>query len=528
MTDISVGDYYRCTMTKKITTFIIILVTLMSLAGVHPVIAESPPVLITEVQTGFIDVNGSEFPLQEFIELTNTSAQPVNLTGWKLEYLSAANDGSGAPTQVIDTLNGQISNGGHGIWEHDGYFPIAPDGIFGVGDASTSGFLAKSGGHVRLMNGTSMVDCVSWGSAVAISGCDKVSAVATAGYTIQRQSGNNTYIKSNGVSNIKPASPQGNNVYAVPTDPPVVLPPVNPPNTPGNNCEGVQLSEILANPAGDDGQGEYIELYNPANSDQTLYGCSLQLSNGKQYIFKSADVLTAHQYRAFPYATTALQLSNSGASVTLTTASGQITVTYPAVGDDEAWALIGGIWSVTNRPTPSLTNLPSTEEATNNESMASLVTQSEPCPAGKYRNPTTNRCRNISLLDEASTACTVGQERNPSTGRCRKIATASTQAACQPNQERNPDTGRCRKIETANTQKPCETGQERNAETGRCRKVQAATGGKVLGATSISKKTYHYILVATILGCVAAYGAYEYRHGFLNLLSKFKRRVTSR
>jgi len=526
LTVLGAGGYYRCTMTKKITTFITILVTLMSLAGVHPVIAESPPVLITEVQTGLIDANGSEFPLQEFIELTNTSAQPVNLTGWKLEYLSAANDGSGAPTQVIDTLNGQISSGGHGIWEHDGYFPIAPDGIFGVGDVSTSGFLAKSGGHIRLTNGTSMVDCVSWGSAVTINGCDKVSAVATAGYTIQRQPVNNTYIKSNGVSNVKPASPQGNNIYSVPTDPPVLVPPINPP--PGNNCEGVQLSEILANPAGDDGQGEYIELYNPANSDQTLYGCSLQLSNGKQYIFKSTDVLTEHQYLAFPYAVTALQLSNSGASITLITASGQITTTYPAVGDDEAWALVGGIWSTTSHPTPNLANTSSTKDTPDTETTDSLLIEVGPCPAGKYRNPTTNRCRNISLLDEAPTACVIGQERNPSTGRCRKIATASTQVACQPSQERNPDTGRCRKVETANTQKPCEAGQERNAETGRCRKVQSATRGKVLGATSVSKKTYHYILVATILSCVACYGAYEYRHGFLNLFGKFKRRVTNR
>lgn len=516
-------------MTKKITTFITILLTVISFSGWHPAIAESPPVLITEVQTGFIDSSGVESPLHEFIELTSISQSAVNLTGWKLEYLSAANDGMGAPTQVIDTINGQISAGGNGIWEHDGYFPIAPDGIFGVGDVSTSGFLAKSGGHVRLMNGSIMVDCVSWGSAVAITGCDKVSAVASAGYTLQRQAVNGVYSKTSGVANVKPATPKGNNIYAVPVEPPLVIPPVDPePEVPPAVCETIELSEIVANPAGDDVQGEYIELYNPSNQQQTLYGCSLHLSSGKQYSFKSTDSLAAGQYQAFMFTTTGLQLINGGATVTLVTVGGQANTTYPSLGDDEAWVSIGGVWSISDQATPNLANTPGSSVSTNTAELASvLVSELESCPVGKYRNPTTNRCRNIGALEDTPTVCQVGQERNPATGRCRKIATATIQAACQVGQERNPETGRCRKVDTvATSQKPCETGQERNAETGRCRKVTTPTAGKVLGA-NISKKAYHYILVGTILAAVLGYGLYEYRSNFVGLLNRLRRHKVS-
>lgn len=511
-------------MTKKLTILITISVTIMNVIGWRPALAASPPVLITEVQTGFIDASGVESPRQELIELTNVSTNAVNLTGWKIEYLSASNDGSTAPTLIIDTLNGQISANGHGIWEHDGYFPVAPDSIFGSGDTSSTGLLAKSGGHVRLMNGTTMVDCVSWGSAVTITGCDKVSAVAPAGYTLQRRLTNGTYDKSIGVANLTPATPQGGNIYSLSATPPVAPLPTQPQTTPAPDCDNVQLSEILANPSGDDAQGEFIELYNPTDHNQTLYGCSLLLSNGKQYAFTSLDVMNAHEYKAFPYSATGLQLSNSGATVTLVTVVQQTATTYPAAADEQAWALIQGVWYSTNQPTPNGPNsLAVVADSAATTTAPNLLSQLEPCSAGKYRNPDTGRCRNIVETASSSAACPAGQERNVVTGRCRKIVATTTQVPCAADQKRNPDTGRCRKIEAGTAaQKPCEAGQKRNSDTGRCRKTVANSGGKVLGATT-SKKKGHLILVGLVLLGVLFYAVYEYRHEARNVLRRFKK-----
>lgn len=510
-------------MTKRLLILSATIVLVASLSGWQPAVAESPPVLITEVQTGFIDSSGLESPRQEFIELTNTSNTAVNITGWRLEYLSAANNGTGAATQVIASMNGQISPNGHGIWEHDGYSPVIADGVFGVGDTSSSGFLAKTGGHVRLMSDNTMIDCVSWGSAVAITGCDKVSATAPAGYTIQRRLVDGFYNKTAGVANISPATPQGGNVYALMTITPGGLPANPTPTNPQPTCDNVQLSEILANPAGDDTLGEFIELYNPTNVSQPLQGCSLRLASGKQYDFPAGTSLGAQEYKAFNYATTGLQLSNSGSTVTLITDSQETNLTYPAANDDEAWALIDGIWYSTNQATPNAANESNKSDilVASTASPSSVVNQLQPCPAGKYRSSVTNRCRNIDQPTTSQQVCATDQERNPATGRCRKIVTANVQAACQPGQERNPASGRCRKIEVAATPKPCDAGQERSPDTNRCRKVVPNSGGKVLAAAT-TKKTYHYWLVGGILGLAIGYAFYEYRHDFANLFRRLK------
>ncbi len=503
-------------MTKQIFTTTVLIAALITGLSMPPVKADSPSILITEIQTGYTDSQGVDNPRQEYIEIANISTAAINLTGWRIEYLSAANTGPGA-TYLVDTISGQISAGGHGMWEHDGYYPIAPDSVFGSGDTSATGILAKSGGHVRIMNGTTMVDCVAWGSAAVIAGCDKVSAVASPGYTLQRRLINGTYSKANGVANLSPATPQGNNIYNVSAIAPVIPPAVNPVQTTSQpECSNLQLSEVLANPAGDDTIGEFIELYNPSDQTQSLHGCSLSIASGKQYAFVEAATIAAHEYKSFPYSTTALQLGNSGGVVTLTTISGSSSTTYPAVGDDESWSLIAGSWMITKALTPSAANLFSqVAVVVAATATASTVTPEEVCPEGKFRNPDTGRCKNIEVPMVAA-VCGADQERNPSTGRCRKMPVVAAATTCPAGQEKNPETNRCRKIAQTSVQKPCPAGQERSKDSGRCRKIVAATDGKVLG-NKTSKKTYNYLIVGFILSAVVGYGLYEYRQDAANL-----------
>lgn len=463
----------------------------MLLAPIH-VQASQPPVLITEVQTGLIDSAGKEFPLQEFVELTNLDANRTEVTNWRLEYLAASNNGTAGPTSLIGTLTGHISAKGSVLFVHAGYNIGPPDLVFGDGDASASGFFAKSGGHLRLMNGTTMVDCVAWGSATTISGCDKVSQLAGPGATIQRPLIAGAYDKSVGVVNVAPATPRGGSLFTEANDPSPISNPIQPnpqPAVPG--CQGVVLSEIMSNPAGDDTLGEYIELFNPTTEAVPLTGCSLKIANGKSYSFTASQSIGAQQYLTFGYAITNLALANSGGSVTLNTANGQETVSFPALSDDQAFAKIDGIWMITNRGTPNAANilvLGDLPAAKTDEKNTSTTPAS--CPSGQERNPATNRCRRIVASVQSTSSCPAGQSRNPQTGRCRKDSTATAGG------------------NTTN----CPSGQERNPATNRCRK--AATTGKVLSANT-NKPTgsfYQRYLIIAVLCLIIVYAVYEYRH----------------
>lgn len=142
--------------------------------------------------------------------------------------------------------------------------------------------------------------------------------------------------------------------------------------------------------------------------------------------------------------------------------------TYNKVAAGESWALDEtGVPAKTGAPSPGQPNIFPPEEIKTTDSAQT------PCPAGKERNPETNRCRNIVVAVE-SAVCAEGQLRNPETGRCKKIVEETAAAACKEGQERNPDTNRCRNIaSTAGTLVPCKEGQERNPETNRCRNIVA-------------------------------------------------------
>lgn len=544
MTSITSGRYYRAMLQKVL--LIASIFSSLCLCLISPSAAASiqPPVLITEVQTGFIDsASGLEYPKQEFIELTNISATAVDITGWRLEYLSAAHDGNGNPTTTLATFNGGIFLNGRVLLNYLGYNPVPGDMIFGQDNVAASGMLAKSGGHVRLMNGDTMVDCVAWGSATIVSGCDKAASQSPPGHSIQRPvSDNGSYDKVLGVQHMAPPTPQGGQLYSPYHNP---LPPYpNGPNIPGVDDEGqlplpddeptgpdcsvISLSEVLPNPAGSDAESEFIELYNTSNQTVSLVGCSLRLgSAGKQYTFSADTSMAPHEYKAFFYATTNLQLTNSGGEVWLLTPTQQTSLTYPVSVDNQSWALIASNWQATFRPTPDAANvLHIKDDGAGEDPAEPSVTILEACPEGKFRNPATNRCKNLETGDTELTPCDPGQERNTETNRCRKVTTAGTVlTACDPGQERNPETNRCRKVSSAETTvKPCDPGQERNPETGRCRKVAGASTG-TMGNGDNSKPNQNYRILVGVLLLILGYAVYEYRQDIRNRWNRLRLRL---
>lgn len=165
-----------------------------------------------------------------------------------------------------------------------------------------------------------------------------------------------------------------------------------------------------------------------------------------------------------------------------------------------------GTWQWTSTPQPYGDN-----------TITVPIAEAAPCPEGKYRNPDTNRCRNIEDVISDLVPCGEGKERSPETNRCRNIASsASSLTPCKEGQERNPATNRCRSIASAIAELlPCDEGYERNPATNRCRKVKDAN---VLGAEyPVEPYKQEGVALATwwAVGGIAAlavgYGVWEWR-----------------
>lgn len=215
-----------------------------------------------------------------------------------------------------------------------------------------------------------------------------------------------------------------------------------------------------------------------------------------------------------------LSLTNSGGYMWLEDRYGMKlyddTVTkYEAAGAEEqgySWVVdSGGTWQWSTTPQPFGAN-----------SIVAPVAEVIACPAGKYVNPDTGRCRTLEEAVNALSACPEGQERNPTTNRCRtKVTTsASSLTPCGDGQERNPATNRCRSIATAVAELlPCDEGYERNPATSRCRKVagvsttaSAGTEQVVEAAKGGTWNVWTWALVGVAVSGAVGYGIYEWRH----------------
>lgn len=232
-------------------------------------------------------------------------------------------------------------------------------------------------------------------------------------------------------------------------------------------ADNVQISEIVANPAGNDKDGgEFIELYNAGDSDALLLGCGLSTDKLSAYEFDETDTIPAKRYKAF---TMYDDLLNAGGTVTFVAGNYEDLVKYPPLGDDEAYALIAGAWQLTKKRTAGQTNALPTAIETVTGGLGALT----PCAGGKFRNPLTNRCKSNAIATSGLRECAADQFRNPATNRCKKLGTDnSALKPCSPGQYRSPETNRCRGASLASANlKPCDAEQERNPATNRCRKT---------------------------------------------------------
>lgn len=293
------------------------------------------------------------------------------------------------------------------------------------------------------------------------------------------------------------------------------------------------ITELLPNVSSVDTGKEFIEIYNndKVAVDLSDYVLSVGKSAEKSYALPEL-LLPPQSYIVLKDSDYGFSLLNTTTRVELHYYDDTLiddVIPYQDPQDDMSWALIDNVWQFTDNISAGAANLSPTPEQVGGSGSNTDASSLEPCPAGKYRNPLTNRCRTIESDAAVLAACDADEYRNPETNRCRKISLASiTVAACKEGYERNPETNRCRKVASDAGLAPCDEGYERNPATNRCRKKLSDVATTAVKAAEQTMKTAEqfnmYAFAAVAAVGVAGYGFYEWRtelHQFFRRLFRF-------
>lgn len=518
-----------------------------------PVAASSSvaSVVIAQVQTG-ASVSAS----QEYISLYNNTAQDINVTGWCLFYNTSMTKPGCIAASNSDTT----------VWlQAHSYttfastqFVVAHSGFVPQAHPAFSGGLSDNGGLLTLLDSEGIIqDQFSWSSKAAP---DMIYQRATTDSVTLQDTDNDGADFAQTILTI----PSNLGLYeqAIARDLCPNIPDVQTilpegflrddagdcwqdmcPNLPNlqtslpanyelqsGACNlipledaALEISELLPNATGYDTGNEFVELYNPLDRPVQLAGYTLQLgpSFTKMYTFSNGSI-DPNQYSVFSDTTLGIPLPNTSANLRLIAPNGAVVSTtdnYTDPADDVSWALIEGRWQYTDMPTPGGVNI--MQVAQTLAISPSVASALKPCPAGKYRNPTTNRCRNLQAATSSLQPCAANQYRSPETNRCRNVATlaGTSLTPCQPGQERNPTTNRCKKTgATASSLQPCGAGKERNPDTNRCRNVLSASSANTKPPETMDddSHTINVVIVASVLCVIFGYAIYEYRYDLQN------------
>lgn len=396
-----------------ITLTISVIVWGISLLGGSKVLAVSSSVVINEIM-----MDTSQSASAEFVELTNTSNEIVDLTGWSLEYLAAG----GHDWRLKAEPLGLLAPGSR--------YLIVSEEVGVLGNQSASLGLARSGGHLRLLdNNVVVIDQVGWGAAIDPETAPALAGLA--GNSLKRvtnedgrflDSDNNSldFIVSPNPTPVRDSQPieascEEIPVVEVPTEEvpstpiqeesPVEEVPVSPPVQ--TVYSTVTITELLIDPASPstDKDDEFIELYNPHDFFIDLTGYVLQSGSSFQYSYALPQLLLdPGEYFALFSLDSKLALSNTAGKARLLDPVGVVvseTSAYQNAKSGSTWALFGEHWLWSTVPTPHHPNkLAETVSATtttalNKRKAAALgvtndvTSTSTPASISKYQEPET-------------------------------------------------------------------------------------------------------------------------------------------
>ncbi|MEI6581576.1 MAG: lamin tail domain-containing protein [bacterium] len=315
---------------KKPLLTLIVLMSVIVLTAL-PVRAGVKSVLITEVQTGSLTSAG-----EEFVEIQNTTAADIDISGWTLYYKSATGTTWSKKATVPTGLLAA------------GKFWVFASNL--AGNTSYSSGLSQTGGNIQIRDKqAATVDQFGWGTANASLG--KPASPSEAGQSMYRIY-NLDLIKmlntdDNFVDFDLTASPTAGSIPkadVVEVDPEVATYPA------------LELSELLPDPASPltDATDEYIEIYNPSANTVDLSGWKLRDESGDEYLIKNIQI-DPLEHLAIYVSDSKITLNNTGDSVVLIDPNGKVVDETANYGNAEvglSWIKIANQWQWAEASTP--------------------------------------------------------------------------------------------------------------------------------------------------------------------------------
>lgn len=348
-------------MKKYVVAVFLMLFGVLLVLPVKAHAVDSPPanlVIVSEIMPA-----SATSASQEFIEIYNNTDSDIDLSGWHIQYTSAAKTDWSSPSRNI-SLSGIILAGQYYLLATTGY-------LSDVSNLAYSSTLSQSGGHLRVLDGAGgLQDQVGWGNAAMPLGSP--AAAPAAGNAIARLASSEGFNVSEDNSTdfaetLTPTPLADNLITLLPA------PDEGEADDSGSNAADsppvkveyaqIQVSEILPNPASPDtdSQNEFVELYNPNQNDIDLTNYEIAASQDATYKYVIKDVIIeSGGYRVFTSGSTNLSLSNSGGKVKLLAPDGSLvdeTDIYPKAPDGQSWIFNDGLWIWTSSPTPGEDNI---------------------------------------------------------------------------------------------------------------------------------------------------------------------------
>src|SRR5450830_624590 len=236
--------------------------------------AASTTMVISEVVTGSSASTGAS---DEYVELFNASASPVDLNGWFLKYCGGATGGTGVtPAWTVSvswTVSTVVPAYGHFLVKGSAYSGAAWDAVLGGGISEI--------GAASIWNGTTQVDALGWGLMTghlerAGGGTPVAAAGLTRNQVIERKPGYpnwNGEDTDNNVADFMVSTSSDGSARHPQTLADAITPPVGSSSVPGSPTslaatDGLgQISLAWSAPANDGGAGtvEY-NVYRAADS----------------------------------------------------------------------------------------------------------------------------------------------------------------------------------------------------------------------------------------------------------------------
>jgi hypothetical protein len=256
-------------------------------------VGENP--IISAVQIKGIHAN------DDFIEIYNPGCTDRDISNWKLRKRI----GSGTESSIKVISDGTILHAkSYFLWSNSDVADMVK------ADQSTGATLSENY-SIALIDNEEIIDSITWGAnSHSFSGTHLYPENPTATQVLKKDINNNFKTELN----YSPKNSSFTNSSELDLCPKKEPEPKPEPKTYSNK---IQITELLPYP--DDGDEEYVELYNGSDEKIELGGWSLHdASKSGEYIFSSADSINPKEYLAVYGSKYKFALNNSGdESVTL-------------------------------------------------------------------------------------------------------------------------------------------------------------------------------------------------------------------